>query len=75
MLVVTFEVIVDKMAMVQLLSTNDLGYGILTLGYPNWGFNQIYRKPHPEDPETAIAVRFIMVKEVWCILLLHCDRP
>lgn len=28
----------------------------------NRGFDLISRKPHPEDPETAIAVRFIKVK-------------
>jgi hypothetical protein len=28
----------------------------------NKGFDLISRKPHPEDPETAIAVRFIEVK-------------
>jgi superfamily II DNA or RNA helicase len=28
----------------------------------NRGFDLISRKPHPEDPETAIAVRFIEVK-------------
>jgi hypothetical protein len=26
------------------------------------GFDLIFRKPHPEDPATAIAVRFINVK-------------
>lgn len=38
------------------------GWQVVSVEQENRGFDLISRKPHPEDPETAIAVRFIEVK-------------
>jgi hypothetical protein len=38
------------------------GYQVESVESENRGFDLISRKPHPEDPKTAIAVRFIEVK-------------
>ncbi len=38
------------------------GWKVLSVEKENRGFDLISRQPHPEDPETAIAVRFIEVK-------------
>ncbi|MFP4102840.1 helicase-related protein [Coleofasciculus sp.] len=38
------------------------GWRVVSVEQENRGFDLISRKPHPEDPETAIAVRFIEVK-------------
>ncbi len=38
------------------------GWKVESVEKENRGFDLISRKPHPEDPETAIAVRFIEVK-------------
>lgn len=38
------------------------GWKVLSVEEENRGFDLISRKPHPEDPETAIEVRFIEVK-------------
>jgi superfamily II DNA or RNA helicase len=38
------------------------GWQVESVESENRGFDLISRKPHPEDPETAIAVRFIEVK-------------
>jgi hypothetical protein len=38
------------------------GWKAMSVEKDNKGFDLISRKPHPEDPETAIAVRFIEVK-------------
>ena len=38
------------------------GWKVTSVEKENRGFDLISRKPHPEDPETAIEVRFIEVK-------------
>ncbi len=38
------------------------GWSVESVEKENRGFDLISRKPHPEDPETAIGVRFIEVK-------------
>jgi hypothetical protein len=38
------------------------GWKVESVEKDNRGFDLISRKPHPEDPETAIEVRFIEVK-------------
>ena len=38
------------------------GWKVVSVEKENRGFDLISRQPHPEDPETAIAVRFIEVK-------------
>jgi hypothetical protein len=38
------------------------GWQVVSVEKENRGFDLISRQPHPEDPETAIAVRFIEVK-------------
>lgn len=38
------------------------GWKVQSVEEENRGFDLISRKPHPEDPETAIGVRFIEVK-------------
>ena len=38
------------------------GWKVVSVEQENRGFDLISRKPHPEDPETAIEVRFIEVK-------------
>ncbi|HPC43143.1 MAG TPA: DUF3883 domain-containing protein [Spirochaetota bacterium] len=38
------------------------GYRVKSVESENRGFDLISRKPHPEDPDTAIDVRFIEVK-------------
>ena len=39
-----------------------LGWRVQSVEQENRGFDLISRKPHPDDPETAIGVRFIEVK-------------
>jgi len=41
---------------------NARGWLVVSVEKENRGFDLISRKPHPEDPSTAIAVRFIEVK-------------
>ena len=38
------------------------GWKVQSVEQENRGFDLISRKPHPEDPETAIGIRFIEVK-------------
>jgi hypothetical protein len=38
------------------------GWKVESVEKDNRGFDLISRKPHPEDPQTAIEVRFIEVK-------------
>ncbi len=38
------------------------GWKVVSVEKENRGFDLISRQPHPEDPETAIVVRFIEVK-------------
>ena len=38
------------------------GWNVQSVEEENRGFDLISRKPHPEDPETAVGVRFIEVK-------------
>jgi hypothetical protein len=38
------------------------GWQVQSVEQENRGFDLISRKPHPEDPQTAIEVRFIEVK-------------
>ncbi len=38
------------------------GWKVVSVEQENRGFDLISRKPHPEDPETSIEVRFIEVK-------------
>ena len=40
----------------------DLGWQVESVEKDNRGFDLIARKPHPEDPKTAIEVRFVEVK-------------
>ena len=40
----------------------DLGWQVESVEADNRGFDLIARKPHPEDPKTAIDVRFVEVK-------------
>ena len=39
------------------------GWRVQSVETENRGFDLIARKPHPEDPKTAIDVRFVEVKE------------
>jgi hypothetical protein len=39
------------------------GFEVESVEHENRGFDLISRKPHPEDPKTAMAVRFIEVKD------------
>ena len=39
-----------------------LGYEVKSVESENRGFDLISRKPHPEDPQTSIDVKFIEVK-------------
>ncbi len=41
---------------------NERGWRVQSVESENRGFDLISRKPHPEDPDTAIEVRFIEVK-------------
>lgn len=43
------------------------GWQVESVESDNRGFDLISRKPHPEDPQTAMAVRFIEVKGRSCI--------
>src|SRR5262249_54271024 len=45
---------------IALLETE--GWQVESVEKDNRGFDLIARKPHPEDPKTAIAVRFVEVK-------------
>ena len=38
------------------------GWQVVSVEQENRGFDLISRRPHPEDPQTAIEVRFIEVK-------------
>jgi hypothetical protein len=38
------------------------GWQVESVEHDNRGFDLIARKPHPEDPKTAIEVRFVEVK-------------
>ncbi len=38
------------------------GWRVTSVEAENRGFDLISRRPHPEDPETSIEVRFIEVK-------------
>jgi hypothetical protein len=38
------------------------GWRVVSVEKENRGFDLISRRPHPEDPETAVGVRFIEVK-------------
>ncbi len=41
------------------------GWQVESVESENRGFDLISRRPHPEDPQTAIEVRFIEVKEIY----------
>ena len=38
------------------------GWAVQSVEEENRGFDLVSRKPHPDDPQTAISVRFIEVK-------------
>ena len=47
---------------VHVITVAPMGHFVQTFRADNRGFDLILRKPHPEDPQTAIDVRFIEVK-------------
>lgn len=54
---------IEKIAVqVAIEHENALGYEVQSVESENRGFDLISRKPHPEDPLTAIDVKFIEVK-------------
>lgn len=54
---------IEKIAVqIAIEHENSLGYEVQSVESENRGFDLISRKPHPEDPLTAIDVKFIEVK-------------
>ena len=54
---------IEKIAVLKTIEhEQSLGYKVQTVESENRGFDLISRKPHPEDPLTAIDVKFIEVK-------------
>lgn len=54
---------IEKMAIQKVIEhEKSLGYEVQSVESENRGFDLISRKPHPEDPLTAIDVKFIEVK-------------
>ncbi|HQO63521.1 MAG TPA: DUF3883 domain-containing protein [Syntrophorhabdus sp.] len=54
---------VEKAAIQKVIEFEEArGWNVISVEEENRGFDLISRKPHPEDPQTAIEVRFIEVK-------------
>lgn len=54
---------IEKIAVEAVIAyEEDQGWKVQSVERENRGFDLISRKPHPEDPQTAIGVRFIEVK-------------
>lgn len=54
---------IEKIAILKAIEHETaLGYVVQSVESENRGFDLISRKPHPEDPQTAVDVRFIEVK-------------
>lgn len=54
---------VEKIAIQKAIEFEEArGWNVTSVENENRGFDLIARKPHPEDPQTAIEVRFIEVK-------------
>jgi len=54
---------IEKIAVQAVISHEEArGWKVQSVENENRGFDLISRKPHPEDPQTAIEVRFIEVK-------------
>src|SRR6266849_3445961 len=54
---------IEKMAVQAAIAYEEArGWQVQSVEQENRGFDLISRKPHPEDPQTAIEVRFIEVK-------------
>src|SRR5207244_658641 len=54
---------IERIAVRQVIAHEEArGWKVESVEKDNRGFDLISRKPHPEDPKTAIEVRFIEVK-------------
>jgi hypothetical protein len=54
---------IERIAVEAVIShENARGWEVVSVESENRGFDLISRKPHPEDPQTAVDVRFIEVK-------------
>lgn len=54
---------IEKIAVQQVIAAEEAkGWSVKSVEKEDRGFDLISRRPHPEDPETAIEVRFIEVK-------------
>jgi superfamily II DNA or RNA helicase len=54
---------IERIAVEEVIKHEEArGWKVVSVEKENRGFDLISRQPHPEDPETAIAVRFIEVK-------------
>jgi len=54
---------IEKIAVQAVVAYEEArGWQVQSVEQENRGFDMISRKPHPEDPQTAIEVRFIEVK-------------
>ena len=54
---------IEKIAVQKVIEFEEArGWRVQSVEQENRGFDLISRKPHPEDPDTAIGVRFIEVK-------------
>jgi hypothetical protein len=54
---------IEKIAVQAVIAHEEAkGWTVVSVEKENRGFDIISRKPHPEDPQTAIEVRFIEVK-------------
>jgi hypothetical protein len=54
---------IEKMAVQAVIAYEEArGWRVESVEQDSRGFDLISRKPHPEDPQTAVEVRFIEVK-------------
>jgi hypothetical protein len=54
---------IERMAVQSVIAYEEArGWQVVSVEKDNRGFDLISRKPHPEDPQTAIEIRFIEVK-------------
>jgi len=54
---------IEKIAVKAVIAHEEAqGWQVISVEQENRGFDLISRRPHPEDPQTAIEVRFIEVK-------------
>jgi superfamily II DNA or RNA helicase len=59
---------IEKIAVQAVMEHEEArGWKVQSVENENRGFDLISRKPHPEDPETAIEVRFVEVKGRSCV--------